>query len=299
MNFERHCPRPPLAGFIEYLWHVSDAPAHARERILPNGTLELVFNLDEDEIRIYDDPASQPCRRLSGSVVSGVFGRFFVADTREHACTVGVHFKPGGAYPFLRRVPALELASSHVDLCALWGMKAPQLRERLAAASTVQQRFELLEAALREELASAGRGHRAIPPAIQALSSTTTSVTALAERANLTHRRLIELFGLEVGTTPKLFQRLQRFQHALALARRDEVSASPLGAARAGSALAQMSQMSQLAGYYDQSHWIRECVSFSGLTPTQYSRQWTAQVKDYHVPLVGGVEPSPGIDARR
>jgi AraC-like DNA-binding protein len=283
MKLQRHRPPPPLAGLVDHLWHVSDAPAHARERILPNGTLELVFNLAEDEIRIYDGATAQPSRRLSGSVVSGVFSRFFVIDTREHACMVGVHFKPGGAFPFLRRLPALELADSHSDLVTLWGSKAPLLRERLASALTVQQRFRLLEVALLEELGSAARGHRAIPRAIDDLAATCTSITALAARANLSHRRLIELFSQQVGTTPKLFQRLQRFQRAVELARRDEGASLPGGLGWA--------QVAQLAGYCDQSHWIRDCVSFSGLTPAQYSSQWTEQVKPYHVPLRGGSGP--------
>jgi AraC-like DNA-binding protein len=281
MNFERHMPPPPLAGFVDYFWHVSDAPAHARERILPNGTLELVFNLVEDEVRIYDDSTAQPCRRLSGSVVSGVFRRFFVIDTREHACMLGVHFKPGGAFPFLRRVPPLELANSHLDLSMLWGHDAPRLRERLASAASIQQRFQLLEAALLRELASGAPGHRAIPRAIEALESS-MPITALAARSNLSHRRLIELFMREVGAPPKLFQRLQRFQRALALAR-----SSAEGARRAGAVGAASSQahLAQHAGYYDQSHWIRDCLAFAGLTPAQYSKQWTSQVKEHHVPL--------------
>jgi AraC-like DNA-binding protein len=286
MNFERHLPRPALAGLVDYLWQVSDAPAHAQERILPNGTLELVFNLVEDEIRIYDGSTEQPCRQLSGSVVSGVFSRFFVVDTREHACMLGVHFKPGGAFPFLRRLPAQALANSHLDLSVLWGGKAPRLRERLAAAGTVQQRFQLLEAALLEELGSALPGHRAIPPVLHALVSTATPVTALAARAHLTHRRLIELFGREVGAPPKLFQRLQRFQRAVALTRSSAEVARLAGAVGAGSG---WTHLAQLAGYCDQSHWIRDCLAFSGLTPSQYTSQWTEQVKDHHVPLVRSV----------
>jgi AraC-like DNA-binding protein len=287
LNFERHLPQPALAGLVDYLWHVSDAPAHARERILPNGTQELVFNLEEDEVRIYDGLTAQPCRRLSGSVVSGVFSRFFVIDTREHACMLGVHFKPGGAFPFLRGLPAHELADSHLDLATLWGSRAPLLRERLASASSIRQRFQLLEGALLDELRSVGPGHRAIPPAIHALDSNATPITALAAQANLSHRRLIELFNLEVGATPKLFQRLRRFQRALELGRSTE-GTRLVGAVGARSAWA---HIAQYAGYYDQSHWIRDCVAFSGLTPAQYSSQWTGEVKEYHVPLVRAAEP--------
>jgi len=291
MNLERYLPRSPLDAFVDYLWHVQDAPAHARERILPNGTSELVFNLTEDEIRIYDGSSLEPCRSLSGSLVSGVFSRFFVIDTREHACMLGVHFKPGGAFPFLRRLPAVELANSHLDLSALWGDQALRLRERLASAPSIQQRFVLLDAALRAELRSATPGHRAIAPAIQTLGSSSLPMAVLAERSHLSQRRWIQLFSHEVGTTPKLFQRLHRFQRALALARGKAQGARSESALAAGPSWAQVAQH---AGYCDQSHWIRDCVSFSGLTPAQYSSQWTGQVKEDHLPLLA--EP---VGARR
>ena len=47
-------PTAPLAEFIERFWYSSDAPPHQKVRIVPNGTMELVFNLDEDELGIYD-----------------------------------------------------------------------------------------------------------------------------------------------------------------------------------------------------------------------------------------------------
>jgi AraC-like DNA-binding protein len=204
-----------------------------------------------------------------------VFSRFFVIDTHDHACMIGVHFKPGGAFPFLRGLPALELAGSHRELAALWGDKAPRLRQLLRRARTVQERFVLLEAALLGELGLAGPCHRAIQPALQALSEQGPSVTQLAAQANLSHRRLIELFSQQVGSTPKLFQRLQRFQRALHLTR------ARLAEARLPGAL-----LAQRAGYCDQSHWIRDCVAFAGLTPAQYATQFTPLVKGDHVPLL-------------
>jgi AraC-like DNA-binding protein len=282
MELKRHLPRPPLAALVDYLWHLSDAPVHARERILPSGTLELVFNLAEDEVRLYDDLGSGPCRRLPGAVISGVYSRFFVIDTQEHACMMGVHFKPGGAFPFLRRTPALELADSHRELAALWGDEAPRLREQLRAAKTVPERFARLEAALQAELGRAPPGHRVVPPALQALAAPGTPITMLAEQANLSHRRLIQLFGHEVGSTPKLFQRLQRFQRALELTRERS---------RPSSATARLAQH---AGYCDQSHWIRDCVAFSGLTPAQYASQWTGLVKGDHLPLLA----EPAVELR-
>src|SRR5687767_12895452 len=113
MFYRSYSPARPLGDFIERLWFCSDAPPHPRERILPSGTIELVVNLRDDEIRIYDPSHSDRCRRFSGAVISGAYSRFFAIDPMVHASIIGVHFRPGGAFQFLG-LPAGELADTHI-----------------------------------------------------------------------------------------------------------------------------------------------------------------------------------------
>jgi hypothetical protein len=54
MLYYSHIPAPPLGNFVHTFWACADAPAHPRERILPIGTIELVVNLHDDEVRIYE-----------------------------------------------------------------------------------------------------------------------------------------------------------------------------------------------------------------------------------------------------
>lgn len=117
---------PPLDAFVDALWICNDATPHARERVLPNGTLELVINLRENEFRIYDPLHHDRFARYSGAMVSGPYDRYFMIDPAQHASIIGVHFKPGGAFPFFA-LPAKELASMHVDLDTLWGARAREL----------------------------------------------------------------------------------------------------------------------------------------------------------------------------
>src|SRR6187551_2898053 len=84
-----HTPAAPLSAFVANLWSLSDAPAHAKERIVPSGTLELVINLHEDELRSYDSLESSRFRRFSGAIVSGAYDRFFVIDTARDRCLTG------------------------------------------------------------------------------------------------------------------------------------------------------------------------------------------------------------------
>jgi AraC-like DNA-binding protein len=251
-------PRPILASSIDRLWFVSDVPPHPRERVLPSGTLELVVNLTEDEIRIYDPAAPRDVRRYAGAVVSGALTSCFGTDHREHASIIGVHFKPGGAFPFLG-VPAFELADAHVDLEALWGRRARALRDRLCAAP-LAEKFTILEDALVERLARPARRHPVVPFALAELSRPEVTVRTLAEQTQLSHRRLAEVFRAEVGMAPKTFSRVRRFERAVARA-------------RGRAAAPDWASLALECGYFDQSHMIRDFVALSGLTPLELFRR--------------------------
>src|SRR5687768_17421248 len=102
MLYRSYIPAPPLRDFVDKFWLYDDyTAAHTTERILPSGTIELVINLLDDELRIYDASHSTRCKRFSGVLVSGAYAEGFVSDTKEEASIMGVHFKPGGAFPFL------------------------------------------------------------------------------------------------------------------------------------------------------------------------------------------------------
>jgi AraC-like DNA-binding protein len=248
-------------------------PVHSQERIVPSGTLELVVNLNEDALRIYD-PSAKMWRRYSGAVVSGAYRRFFVIDTCDHASIVGVHFKPGGALPFLG-VPPGELADRHVDLELLWGRSALELRERLCAAACAATRFALLEVALRSRLPESRQGHPAVPVALGRLARPGVTVGEVAAGVELSRRRFIEVFTAEVGMTPKRLSRVLRFQRANALARRAD---SP-----------DWGQLARDCGYFDQSHLIHDVSEFTGTSPRQLGPAGE-QVKELHLAVADGVK---------
>src|SRR5580704_8310199 len=131
-----HTPAPPLSEFVELLWlYEGYRQPHKKERLLPDGSMELVINLNEDCTREYDRHDAEKFRTLRGSLVVGAHSEFFVIDTAEQHSVAGVHFKPGGAFPFLG-LPAGELHNTLLSLQDLWGRLADQLRERLLEAAT-------------------------------------------------------------------------------------------------------------------------------------------------------------------
>jgi AraC-like DNA-binding protein len=251
-------PIPPLSEFVDRFWYFSDAPAYRKERVVPSGTIELVFNLDEDELGFYDAEESGNCNMFSGAVFSGTHARPLFLETRKHV--IGVHFKPGGAFRFLG-VPASEIVDTHVDLETLWGKSTQALCERLFAASKPAQRFRVLETALVDRLKHSAEEHRAVRASLEIFrrDGAEARTRDLAARLGLSQRHFIKVFSNQVGLTPKQFARVERFQRAIDLTRN---TATP-----------DWADIAAACGYFDQSHLIHDFRSLSGLSPTEFHRR--------------------------
>jgi len=268
--FDFYKPKPPLSKFVDNFWlyegygpeqkgegHVGSVRSQEEEgeRILPTGTLELAINLRQNELRFYDAERPENCSRLSGAIVSGASGRGFTPDAE--AFIIGVHFKPGGAFPFLG-LPAGDLEDTHVDLETLWGRSAGRLRERLCEAKTSADRFQLLQGALLSRLCPGVAQHHAVYAALEMFGKNHAGprVREAAKYLGLSQRRFIQVFKAEVGMPPKLFSRIQRFQQTRTFIQHNpSINWADLAVDR---------------GYFDQSHLIREFLEFSGLSPTDY-----------------------------
>jgi AraC-like DNA-binding protein len=271
MRSLHYIPRPPLSDFVGLFWFYEDyRQPHKKERLLPDGSMELVINLREDQTRLYDRHDTDQVRTLGGSLIVGAQSEFFVIDTAEQASVVGVHFKPGGAFPFFG-LPAGELRNSHLSLDTLWGALAGELRERLLEAATPQAMFCILEEVL---LARARRleRHPAVKFALREFYGIphTRTISEVTAQIGLSAKRFIQVFDGEVGLTPKLFCRVRRFQKVLRLV-------------RAGRRV-EWAGVAADCGYFDQAHFIRDFHAFSGLNPSAYLAQHTEHLN--HVPII-------------
>ncbi len=251
-------PGPPLAGFVDCLWYYDAYNAtHTRELALPTGTLELVINLAETETRMYDADALDTPRTFESAIVCGAYNGYFGIDTAEQVHCIGVHFRPGGAVPFLGP-PAPELTDRHVDLSALRGDGARGLRERLLDEPTPERRLAVLERILIQRLRRAPTRHPAVAAALRAIDRdpALARVAAIGADSGYSTRRFNDLFQTEVGLTPKRYCRVMRFSRALEqYAREGQVSWARVAAD---------------GGYYDQAHLTRDFRQFCGRAPGDY-----------------------------
>jgi AraC-like DNA-binding protein len=250
-------PAPPLAPFVDQLWHCETALAHARERIVPQAAMQLLVNLEEDELRHYDGDGYARAHRMPGAAMCGAMTRHFAIDTAEQRLICGASFRPGGGAA-LFGAPADEARDRHVALADAWGAVGAGLRARLLDAGPDPHAvLDALERVLLERLRAARdpAPDPAIAFALGALDGG-AQVGAVTDRLGMSPARFIRRFAAAVGLTPKRYARLQRFDRVL--------HAVDLGRA------IDWARVALDCGYFDQAHLIHDFREFSGVCPTAY-----------------------------
>ena len=186
-------------------------------------------------------------------------GEAFVAGThlrpalsRSRGEQAGIHvFLPIESVRRLIGVPLGQMTDQVVALDTLLGPKARRLGERLVLAPRAH-RAELLDHPLHQRLSET----KACPSQAHALHLLRTrpdlDIIEIARDIGWSRKHLADRVRDAVGIGPRSFRRLLRF-HRLTKA---------IGEAPDWAGLAHD------AGYYDQSHLIREFREFAGMTPS-------------------------------
>ena len=257
MIFLEHIPAPPLNRCIRALWY-AQAPrvAHLRERILPTGRAQIILNLARDFL--LDCPVGQPAHRTPASLIVGARSTYEIIDSSDLADLIGIVFSHGGFAPFIADAAHL-FSNRSVSLDELWGASAISLRDRLRDLPTPADRLRCLEQFLADRYSAQLTRNPLVDFALSRFKNRPSAATVreVAQSTGLSERRFSQIFREQVGLSPKVFTRVQRFQRTVAQL-------------HAGVEIP-WAEMALDCGYYDQSHFANEFRAFSGIDATTYS----------------------------
>ena len=263
MVFRQHVPREPLARYVDWFWFYADLyPPHRREHVLPDGTFELIIDLRDEPRRLFDRGGDNGETLFRRAWISGAHSQYIIIDALPGSSMIGAHFKPGGAAAVLG-LPANELRDQVVELDAIWGSAAIELREELLAARGAQAKFATLERWLLHRLnrhkSDALQQERVFWARDRLLAADSPRIGDVVAQLGISHRRFIEEFRSHVGLTPKRFCRIRRFQQVVAhVAARKPIN---------------WADVAYTCGYFDQAHFANDFRAFSGFRPTEYLRK--------------------------
>lgn len=258
MFYKEIDPGPDLARYIKCIWaleHDYSGPFHNHEHLWADANGELIFTNGNP----YSLKISAGRRRLPEQFVIGPFKKEFDLYSDGFTKLVAIRFWPWGMYQFSLR-PMAELVDKILPAEKVFGPKVKLLAECLAY-KTSEERMELLHNFIRDEVRKSDGPKPTVYPIGSRIISEKGRMTIqdLSREFNFSRRRLERIFQTETGLSPKTLSRIVRFNHAKRLIEQDPNIS--------------LAELTQEAGFCDQSHFSKTFKEMFGITPGTFKTQ--------------------------
>jgi len=256
MFYQEYQPHRALSKYVKCLWvlEVESPTGFSKEKILPDGCMELIFN--------YGNPYTQHIPKAETQPRSFVYGQlkqYIEVSPNGKTGIIAVRFYPYGAWPFFH-FPINEITGKAISVYHLLGQSGSELEERVNLAKNTDERLRLIQAFLLKRLKENYHPDTVSECTRRMIhSSGSVSVDSLAKDLCISKRQLERKFTAATGLSPKLFLRIIRFQNTISLLESKHINS--------------LTALAYESGYYDQSHFIRDFKSFSGVNPTNYFKK--------------------------
>jgi AraC-like DNA-binding protein len=257
MNYQTFQPCSDLKSLVKCYWtlEVSAERNSERQRIVPDGCIEMAFILGDDIKRFTsgDEFILQPRALVLGQTTEP----FYIQPT-GYVNTFAVRFYPYGFANFVS-TPLANLANKETPVEALFGeVPSKELEQSIILAHSVQQRIEIIEDFLLSKLNEKTTLDTLVKTTIDTLLSTngSSSINAILKEDLSKRRQLERMFLKQIGISPKQLGKVIRLQAALKmlLSQQNET----------------LTQIAYEREYYDQAHFIKDFKEFTGTNPGDF-----------------------------
>ncbi|HRN56126.1 MAG TPA: helix-turn-helix domain-containing protein [Agriterribacter sp.] len=258
MLYQKFRPCAQLAPFIEtyYIWTSEGEPvSDLVVESPPNGFCSIVFNTGDTytlKNKKYDTLA------VPGSFIAGQAIYSYALHISGLISIAGIVFKPAGLAS-LFGLPVYEFTEERIDLKKKFSSRmVTHIEEQLMTLTDNAKKAKLLEAFVLELC-----NHRIPEPDhIDHAANRIVEyngmlhVNDLLKDVFMSRRNFERKFFKKVGLSPKYYARVRRFSFLM-----NRI---------AGKKEADWVQLFSDCAYYDQSHFIKDFIAFTGRTPQQY-----------------------------
>jgi AraC-like DNA-binding protein len=242
-QLSRHLPAQELSFFIERYWIVTwdlrGQEPYLSEN-LPYPCVNLVF--EQDKTRVY-----------------GVVKRKFSYLLKGKGQVLGIKFRPGAFYPFIKS-PVSNFTDSSISFQDAFGVDGKALEAATLSQDDEGKMIELAENFLREWLPERDETIVLINQIIDRIVAdrAIAKVGDIVSRFNLSKRTLQRLFSQYVGVSPKWVIKRYRLHEAAEQLAGGEVEDWP--------------KLALELGYFDQAHFINDFKTIVGQSPAEYAK---------------------------
>ncbi|RPD41519.1 AraC family transcriptional regulator [Chitinophaga barathri] len=257
MNYQTFQPHTDLASLVKCYWSL-EVPAETdaqKQRILPDGCIEMIFILGDD-IKRYTSETKfiiQP-----RAVVVGQITEPFIIEPTGYVQCFAARFYPYGFANFIT-TPVKDLANKETPICQLFEERsAKELEQNIIRAENNAKRIEIVEAFLSNKLHEQATIDHIVKTTVDTLLSTkgNTSIHSILKEDLSKRRQLERNFFKQVGLSPKQLGKVIRLQTALKMLLNQKTE--------------NLTRIAYESAYYDQAHFIKDFKEFTGINPKKF-----------------------------
>jgi len=257
MNYQTFQPHPDLKPLVDCYWTL-EVPADndaGKQRIIPDGCIEMAFILGDDIKRYTSDNEFilQPRAMVLGQTIEP----FYIEPT-GYVNTFAIRFYPYGFANFVT-IPIKNLVNKETPLRLLFGDKtANELEQNIIQAKDTKQRIEIIEKFLLAKLNDKATIDKIVKTTIDTLFLTrgNTSINSVLKDDLSKRRQLERKFRKLIGISPKQLGKVIRLQTALKILLNKHSE--------------NFTEIAYKSDYYDQAHFIKDFKEFTGTTPKAF-----------------------------
>ncbi len=257
MNYQTFQPHPDLESLVKCYWTL-EVPAEddsQRQRIIPDGCIEMAFILGDDIKRYIseDEFILQPRAMVLGQTIEP-----FYIEPVGYVNTFAVSFYPYGFANFITQ-PIKNLVNKETSIALLFGeISATELERKILQAANTMERIEFIEEFLFEKLNGKTTIDKVVKTTIDTLLSTNGSapINKILKQDLSKRRQLERKFVKQIGLSPKQLGKVIRLQTALKMLLNEEAE--------------NLTSIAYESEYYDQAHFIKDFKEFTGISPREF-----------------------------
>ncbi len=256
MQYETFQPHPDLQAVIKCYWMLQiPAADHERQRIVPDGCIEMAFILGDDIRRFTNenDYILQPRAMVLGQTMDP----FYIQPT-GYVDTFAVRFYPYGFANFVT-TPIRNLANKETPISKLFGESVSNaLEQDIVHATDTGQRIAIIERFLLTTLQKQSTIDHIVKRTVDALLETRGSspIREILDDDTSKRRQLERKFLKQIGVSPKQLGKVIRLQTALGMLLNNSAES--------------LTKIAYESEYYDQAHFIKDFKEFTGTNPGDF-----------------------------
>ena len=252
-------PNPSLREVVRKYqiirWVFNENECPPPKYLAPRPEHSLAFYIRDAQT--FSFPDSQKVIKYPKSILSGIHDVAIHRDCGHDFWAIKVIFQPSALYR-LTGIPARELVSNFIDAEAIWGKQIREVESRLNSTENLEEMLLIIEDFLEKMLRKNLKNAHPIDAIGQIILNNNQykSLDVLAEKSCLSVRQFIRKFEERVGVSPKMFDRITRFDRAYRM-KNSQPNLDWLSLALA-------------CNYYDYQHLAKDFKDFTKLTPVSF-----------------------------